>query len=86
MPIQHTPEQLDIFKKIQSICSDVSGIDAAEIKANWSFFEDLGIGMDEFAEILSRTSIMFSIKIKREHVDEFVTIGNLVDFIEEQLS
>jgi acyl carrier protein len=79
-------ENADIYKKIQSICSDVSGIDAAEIRPNWSFFEDFGVGMDEFAEILSRVSLEFAVKIKREHVEEFVTIGNLVDFIEEQQS
>ena len=74
-----------ILQVIQRVCSEVTGVEASEIKPSWSFFEDLGVGMDELAEILSRVSIQFNIKIGKEQVPELVTFGNLLEYIEEQL-
>ena len=78
-------EGVRILQVIQRVCSEVTGIEASEIKSSWSFFEDLGVGMDEFAEILSRVSLQFNVKIGKEQVPELVTVGNLLEFIEEQL-
>lgn len=78
-------EGVKILQVIQRVCSEVTGIEASEIKPSWSFFEDLGVGMDELAEIFSRVSLQFNVKIGKEQVPDLVTVGNLLEFIEEQL-
>lgn len=74
-----------IFHTIQKICSEITGLEESEIRQNSSFFEDLGVGMDEFAEILSQVSVKLGIKISKEDTIGFHTIGDLLEFIEEQL-
>lgn len=73
------------FRQLQKICSEIIGVDEAEIRPSTSFFDDLGVSMEEFAEIFARTSETFNIKISKEDVASMTTVGELLVFVEEQL-
>ncbi|HKY74118.1 MAG TPA: phosphopantetheine-binding protein [Patescibacteria group bacterium] len=83
MTEQKKPSQT--FQQLQKICSEITGTDESEIRSSTSFFEDLGVSMEELAEIFARTSETFNIKISKNDVASMTTVGELLVFVEEQL-
>ncbi|MBI5151840.1 MAG: acyl carrier protein [Candidatus Pacebacteria bacterium] len=77
--------RLSMFKKLQTICSAVVGVEESEVKPSSHFYDDLGVSIDELAEIITRTSQAFDIKIQKEDVETISTVGDLLEFIEEQM-
>lgn len=77
--------RLIMFKKLQAICSEVVGVEESEVKPSSHFYDDLGVSVDELAEIITRVSQVFNIKIEKEDIETLVSVGDLLEFIEEQM-
>jgi len=80
-----TDIRLQHFTKLQKICSEVVGVEESDIRPSTNFFDDLGVSMEELAEIMAQTAQAFGITINKHDITEMNTLGDLLEFIEEQL-
>lgn len=80
-----TDIRLQHFAKLQHICSEIIGVEESEIRPSTNFFDDLGVSMEELAEIMAQTAQAFNIAINKRDITEMNTLGDLLEFVEEQL-
>ena len=72
-----------VYDKIISILSKQLDLDELEINEDCSLEEDLGMGELDRMEILLDIEDEFDINIPEEDSDEFVTIGDIVNYVED---
>lgn len=80
-----TDMRLQHFTKLQHICSQIVGVEESEIRPSTNFFDDLGVSMEELAEIMAQTAQTFNIAMNKRDIAEMNTLGELLEFVEEQL-
>ena len=71
------------FDKLCKIIAEVLGVDAAEVKEDTTFMEDLGADSLDLYQILIKVEEEFDIKISADAIDEIVTVGQAMDLIKK---
>lgn len=71
------------FDILCKIIAEVLGVDAAEVKEDTSFMEDLGADSLDLYQILMKVEEEFDIKISADAIDEIVTVGQAMDLIKK---
>ena len=71
------------FDILCKIIAEVLGVDAAEVKEDTTFMEDLGADSLDLYQILMKVEEEFDIKIGADAVDEIVTVGQAMDLIKK---
>ena len=72
-----------VLKKIQQIVGEQLGKDPNGIKAETNFREELQADSLDLFQIINDIEDEFDIKI--ENLEDIVTIGDAVNFVEEQI-
>ncbi|MFJ4183831.1 acyl carrier protein [Kitasatospora sp. NPDC089509] len=75
------PSSTDILDAIAEIVEEVIGVDAAEVRAETSFTEDLDVDSLAMMEIAVAVEDRFEVKIPDDRVRELRTVGDAVNFI-----
>ena len=71
------------FDILCKIIAEVLGVDAAEVKEDTTFMEDLGADSLDLYQILMKVEEEFDIKISAYAIDEIVTVGQAMDLIKK---
>ncbi len=71
------------FDILCKIIAEVLGVDAAEVKEDTTFMEDLGADSLDLYQILMKVEEEFDIKISADAIDEIVTVGQAMDLIKK---
>ncbi|MDD5832852.1 MAG: acyl carrier protein [Clostridiales bacterium] len=72
------------FDKIKEVIADTVSIDEAEITLDADLKEDLGIDSLDAVEISIALEEAFDISIPQEELAKFVTVQDIVDFVDAQ--
>ncbi|MDR0990934.1 MAG: acyl carrier protein [Propionibacteriaceae bacterium] len=75
----------EIVIQLGTIVNEVAGIEAAEIGADKTFGDDLGIDSLSMVEILYGIEDSFDLKIPEEEGNNFRTVGDAAAYIEKAL-
>ncbi|MBL7814043.1 MAG: acyl carrier protein [Saprospiraceae bacterium] len=72
----------EIAKKVESIIVDKLGVDAAEVTREASFTQDLGADSLDTVELIMEFEKEFNISIPDEAAEKIATVGDAIDYIE----
>lgn len=70
------------FEKIKEIISQQLNIDESLITADTVLRDDLGVDSLELYEVLTAIEDEFDIEIDEDDVENIITVGDAVDYIE----
>lgn len=73
---------MEIFRKIKDIISDELNIDEAKITKEANIREDLGADSLDAVEVIMALEDEFGITIDDDTAQGFKTVGDLVDYVE----
>jgi len=71
------------FEQVRRLAVEVLGVDDSEITPDTSFQDDLNVEVMEFADFLAAVEEHFKIEIPVGKARKFVTVGDVVDFIND---
>lgn len=71
----------EILEKVQSIVSEQLGVDAAEVKPEASFTDDLGADSLDIVELVMALEEEFDIEIPDEEAEKIATVGQAAEHI-----
>lgn len=72
-----------MFETLKSILVEELQLDADEITLESDLANDLGINSIELADLVMTCEEKFGVEIKDEDIYKFVTIGDVVNYLEE---
>ena len=72
-----------MLEKIIEMTADALGLEAGDITADSSFKEDLGADSLDLFELVMALEEEFGVEIPTEDLEQIVTIGDVVKYIEE---
>ena len=72
----------DIESKVKAIIVDKLGVDAAEVKNEASFANDLGADSLDTVELIMEFEKEFQIQIPDDQAEKISTVGDAVAYIE----
>ena len=75
-----------IFEKVRSIVAEQLSVDAAEVKPESNFQNDLGADSLDTVELVMELEEEFDITIPDDAAEKIQTVGQAVEFIEKQQS
>ncbi|KHD38038.1 acyl carrier protein [Clostridium acetobutylicum] len=70
-----------VFEKVKDIIADQLGIDAAEIKMESSFIDDLGADSLDIVELIMALEEEFDIEMPDEEAEKVSSVGDVVNYI-----
>jgi len=73
-----------MFEKLKELLVEELGIEEELITLDAEIKNDLGINSLELAELAGQCEEKFDIEIFDDDVHKFVTVGDIVDFLEDQ--
>lgn len=73
----------EVKDKVVSIIVDKLGVDAAEVKLESSFTNDLGADSLDTVELIMEFEKEFNIAIPDDQAENIATVGEAVKYIEE---
>ena len=73
----------EVKDKVVSIIVDKLGVDAAEVKIESSFTNDLGADSLDTVELIMEFEKEFNIAIPDEQAENIQTVGQAIKYIEE---
>lgn len=73
----------DIEKKVTDIIVDKLGVDAAEVKPEASFTNDLGADSLDTVELIMEFEKAFDISIPDDKAETIQTVGDAIKYIED---
>lgn len=73
-----------MFETLKGILVEELQLDADEIKLESELANDLGINSIELADLVMLCEDKFGIEIEDEDIHKFVTVGDVVTYLEEQ--
>ena len=76
--------QEEILQKVCSIVSEQLSVEAAEVKSDSNFQNDLGADSLDTVELVMALEEEFDIEIPDEAAEGIATVGDAVKFIEEK--
>ena len=71
-----------MFEKLKDLLSEELQIDPNEITMESELTNDLGINSIELADLVMQCEDQFGIEIEDENINDFVTIGDVVKYLE----
>ena len=72
-----------MFEKLKELLVDELQIDAADITLDAKLSTDLGVNSIELAVLIMLCEDKFGIEIKDEDIHNFVTVGDVVNYLEQ---
>lgn len=75
----------DIFNKVQGIIADLLAIDPSRINPDARFREDLEADSLDLVELIMEFEDEFGGEISDEDAQKITTVGEAVDYIEENM-
>lgn len=85
-PQLHKVPVSETFLRVQRLLSEITGNEIEEIYPDSFLHEDLNMTPMELAQFLAHIEGTFGIKLRRDDLEGFETIQELVDEIDERLS
>ncbi|MCK6256980.1 acyl carrier protein [Fictibacillus sp. WQ 8-8] len=71
----------DVLERVSKIIVDRLGVDAAEVKTEASFKEDLGADSLDVVELVMELEDEFDLEISDEDAEKITTVGDVVNYI-----
>jgi acyl carrier protein len=71
-----------MFETLRTLLAEELQIDPAEIKMESELTNDLGINSIELADLVMQCEDKFGIEIEDDNIHNFVTIGDVVNYLE----
>jgi len=71
----------DIDQKVKDIIVEQLGVDAAEVKPEASFVNDLGADSLDTVELVMALEEAFDLEIPDEEAEKIQTVGQAIDYI-----
>ncbi|MDZ7680841.1 MAG: acyl carrier protein [Fodinibius sp.] len=75
----------DVEAKVKSIIVDKLGVDESEVTHEANFTNDLGADSLDTVELIMEFEKEFDISIPDEDAENIATVGNAVEYLEEQV-
>jgi acyl carrier protein len=72
------------FEKVREIVAEQLSVDAAEVKAESNFQNDLGADSLDTVELVMALEEAFGIEIPDESAETILTVGDAVKYIDEK--
>ena len=72
-----------MFETLKSMLVDELSVNEADIKPEAELVNDLGINSLELADLVLLCEERFGIEISDEEVREFLTVGDVADYLEK---
>ncbi len=72
-----------MFEKLKEILVSELQLDAADIVMEAELINDLGINSLELADLILLCEEQFNISIKDEDIHKFITVGDVVTYLEK---
>ena len=76
--------QEEIFEKVRGIVAEQLSVDAAEVKPDSHFQNDLGADSLDTVELVMALEEAFNIEIPDEAAEGITTVGDAVKYIQEK--
>ncbi len=73
-----------MFETVKNLLVDEMQVDAGAITMDAELVNDLGINSLELADLVMICEEKFKVEIKDEDIHKFITVGDVVRFLEEQ--
>ena len=73
-----------MFEKLKNLFVEEPQIDAADITMDAELIKDLGINSIELADLVMLCEEKFDIEIDDEDIHKFVTVGDVVNYLENR--
>ena len=75
----------EILAKVRDILVEQLGVDAADVKLEASFQDDLNADSLDLVELIMELEDQFGVKISDEEAQSITTVGAAVDFIADRI-
>ena len=75
----------EIFEKIKNIIVEQLGVTEAQVTMEASFIDDLGADSLDIVELVMAIEEEFDIEIPDSDAEKVVTVGDVVDYIKENV-
>ena len=72
-----------MFEQLKQILVEELQLSPDEITPNAELIKDLGVNSLELADLILLCEEKFNIEVKDEDIHKFITIQNVVDFLEQ---
>ena len=72
-----------MFEKVKELLIEELQIDEADITLDAKLATDLGVNSIELADLIMLCEDKFDIEIKDEDIHNFITIGDVVSYLED---
>ena len=72
-----------MFDKVKQILIDELQLDGSEITPEAELSKDLGINSIELADLIMMCEEEFGIEITEDDANEFITVGDVVNYLEK---
>lgn len=82
---QNTAKMSDVSAKVTAIIVDKLGVDESEVTLEASFTNDLGADSLDTVELIMEFEKEFNIAIPDDQAEKISTVGQAVDYIENNL-
>lgn len=76
----------DIEETVKSIIVEKLGVDEADVTTDASFTNDLGADSLDTVELIMEFEKEFDLTIPDEEAEEIATVGDAIDYLEEQVA
>ena len=76
----------EILEKVCSIVAEQLSVEATEVKSDSNFQNDLGADSLDTVELIMEFEKEFDIQIPDDQAENISTVGQAIQYIEEQLS
>ncbi len=72
-----------MFEKVKEMLINDLAVNADEIKPEAELINDLGINSLELADLILLCEEKFGIEVKDDDIHKFITVGDVVSYLEE---
>jgi acyl carrier protein len=74
---------IDVFERIRELIAEKVGVDPEEIQMETSFADDLEADSITLFELVMAIEDEFDIEVDDEIIEKIVTVGDIVNYLEE---
>ena len=75
----------EVFEKVKNIIIDQLGVTETSVTLDASFIDDLGADSLDIVELIMALEEEFDIEIPDSDAEKVVTVGDVVDYIKENV-
>ena len=73
---------MDISKKLKTVIAEQLGVEEDEVLESSKLVDDLGADSLDIVELIMAIEEEFEVEIKDEVVEEFVTVSDIIKYLE----